>query len=823
MSTNTFELGDDDDSPLPVWGPGKTAIGRARLPSSRRRDRVQLSCDLCRRRKLHCDRQQPCATCTQRGLGLSCTYRRSPQALEDGTTQPVRPVTTVQDRIKQLEELVVDLMQKTSAANVPNPSSSANTPLAAVLDSIAELKDYFDRDDEARPHPLGTAQPPQVNLSGPQLIHGFTKVTTRDEILASIPPRHIVDRLVSRYFNSFEMSPDMVSNFRLRIVQCLILGDYTKGGVYVLETLLLYMAVELFLRRDAEIGIWILLGIIVQLSMHMGYHRDPKNFRGISPFDGEMRKRAWATILEVQLGISMQMGLPRLITQWQTNTTEPSNLQGNDFKDTVSMPASRPETDLTPMVFRIVKASMMTVIGYIWDFAADTRVCSREETERMEKSLRDARASVPECLQWRSMADCIMDSPHVIMQKICLEIMFYRAELVLHRKYLHLSQSNVDYNQSQTACLNAALKLLAYQQMLEEETQPFCQLHHERWKVSSLVNHDFLLATSVICLYLKQSAGDANTQVEFPTVHDIRTALNQAYGIWLQSSDTSREAWKAAKALSIVLLQPGSGNVRHDEQPLSSLDVWGDYFEQFVRQSPPIDGSVLMDWPFANNDAMYTASIQDTPQNLGWPMKGSQIVFPATGYISMAVEAVAVLAREAKISLVFIDNLQIGRAMAFKNDDASMEMTFELNIKAQSDDHIEAYFSCSSGSPHDHKTVLALNASGVIRATLGDDVTIDRFYTFLSSLGYYSWPFRGTAKIQRKAGYATGIVEDASALEQKDELNVHPSMLYSALQTTFATFLYPGDERMWALHVPTNFSSIVINPYYTPLGTGKQK
>ncbi|KAJ5160909.1 uncharacterized protein N7482_007913 [Penicillium canariense] len=728
MSTDTFEPGDDGDSPLPVWGPGKTAIGRARLPSSRRRDRVQLSCDLCRRRKLRCDRQQPCATCTQRGLGLSCAYRPSPQALGDGTVQPVRPVATVQDRIKQLEDLVVDLMQKMSAANVPplasssNPSPSANTPLAtpaadgahqvnspdldhgsmrltksgasyvhgthwaAVLDGIAELKDHFDRDDEARPrpHPLGTAQPPQVNLSGPQLIHGFTKVATRDEILASIPPRHIVDRLVSRYFNSFEMSPavlhsvqflreyrefwtdtsetpiiwigllfsimclatlfeqfqqgpqdqvpgtpsknelqDMVSNFRLRIVQCLILGDYTKGGVYVLETLLLYMAVELFLRRDAEIGIWILLGIIVQLSMHMGYHRDPKNFRGISPFDGEMRKRVWATLLEVQLGISMQMGLPRLIAQWQTNTTEPSNLQDTDFnKDTVSMPASRPETDLTPMVFRIVKARMMTAIGYIWDFAADTRACSREETERMEKNLQDARASIPECLQWRSMADCIMDSPHVIMQKICLEIMFYRAKLVLHRKYLHLSQSNADYHQSQMACLNAALKLLAYQQMLEEETQPFCQLHHERWKVSSLVNHDFLLATSVLCLYLKQSAGDTNAQAESPTAHDIRTALNQAYGIWLQSSDTSREAWKAAKALSIVLSQPGPGNVRHDEQPLSSLDVRGDYFEQFGLQFPPLDGSVLMDWPFANNDAIYTAGIQATPQNLGWSMTG---------------------------------------------------------------------------------------------------------------------------------------------------------------------------------------------------------
>ncbi|EGX95521.1 fungal specific transcription factor domain protein [Cordyceps militaris CM01] len=628
MSTDAFEPGDDDeDSPLP------------------------------------------------RGLGLSCAYAPSPQALGDGTAQPVHPVATVQDRIKQLEDLVVDLMQKTSASNAPplassNPSPSANTPLAinlasprvspsatlvaddthrvnspdsdhgslrltksgasyvhgthwaAVLDGIAELKDHFDRDDESHRY-----QGRNIGVDTASPYYGQAGVAYQEFWAdSSETPIIWIGLLFSiiclaTLFEQFQQGPqdqvpgmpskselqDMVSNFRLRIVQCLILGDYTKGGVYVLETLLLYMAVELFLRKDAEIGIWILLGIIVQLSMHMGYHRDPKNLRGISPFDGEMRKRVWATVLEVQLGISMQMGLPRLIAQWQTNTTEPSNLQDNDFnKDTVSMPASRPETDLTPMVFRIVKARMMTAIGYIWDFAADTRACSHEETEHMEKNLQEARASIPECLQWQSMTDCIMDAPHVIMQKICLEIMFYRAKLVLHRKYLHLSQSNADYRQSQTACLSAALKLLAYQQMLEEETQPFCQLHHERWKVSSLVNHDFLLATSVLCLYLKQSAGDANAQAESPTAHDIRTALNQAYDIWLQSSDTSREAWKAAKALSIVLSQPGPGNVRHDEQLLSSSHAQDDYFEQFSLQFPLLDGSVLMDWPFANNNAMYT-------------------------------------------------------------------------------------------------------------------------------------------------------------------------------------------------------------------------
>lgn len=59
----------------------------------------------------------------------------------------------------------------------------------------------------------------------------------------------------------------MVETFREKIVQCLIHGDYAKGGPYVLETLMLYIAVELFLRSDAEIGIWILLGKFSQLSI----------------------------------------------------------------------------------------------------------------------------------------------------------------------------------------------------------------------------------------------------------------------------------------------------------------------------------------------------------------------------------------------------------------------------------------------------------------------------------------------------------------------------------------------------------------------------
>ncbi|KAH6652710.1 fungal-specific transcription factor domain protein [Truncatella angustata] len=465
---------------------------------------------------------------------------------------------------------------------------------AAVLNEIAELKGHFEEAEqrEIHSHPP-FEEPPSPGQAGPQLLYGCSRLLTKEEILASIPARPVVDKLVSCYFNSFEMSPviwlgllftlmclatqfqsyrlkpavdtpetsspekdlqQTAETFRQKIVQCLVLGNYTKGGPYVLQTLMLYVAAELFLSNDAEMGVWILLGTIVQLAMQMGYHRDPKHFKGRSPFASEMHRRVWATIVELDLGISAQMGLPRLIRPWQADTMEPSNLQDHDFdKYTVELPPSRPETDLTPMLFRLVRGRMLTAIGAIWDFATDTRPYTYEAVIEMDARLQDAHACIPNCLKWRSIALCIADTPQTVMQKVSLEIIVHRASIVLHRRYLHCLPTDSKEIHSRQKCLDAALKLLEYQQILQDKTEFLGQLYHERWRVSSLVKHDFLLATSILCSYLQQVKKDIHNGIGNEPVNTIREALRKSHAIWLRSSDSSKEAQKAAEAVSIVL------------------------------------------------------------------------------------------------------------------------------------------------------------------------------------------------------------------------------------------------------------------------------
>jgi hypothetical protein len=76
---------------------------------------------------------------------------------------------------------------------------------AAVLDDIAEIKSHLEFE--------GQSEGPQApdfdrrERTGPLLLYGCLPNISRDEIMACIPSRSVVDQLVSSYFSSFEMSP----------------------------------------------------------------------------------------------------------------------------------------------------------------------------------------------------------------------------------------------------------------------------------------------------------------------------------------------------------------------------------------------------------------------------------------------------------------------------------------------------------------------------------------------------------------------------------------------------------------------------------------
>jgi hypothetical protein len=359
---------------------------------------------------------------------------------------------------------------------------------------------------------------------------------------------------------------DAIDNYREKTVQCLVLGNYTEPGAYTVETLLLYYISDHFRSSDAQFGSWMVFGLIVRAAMRLGYHRDASHFSKISVYQGEMQRRLWHMIVHLDLINSLQVGLPRMIRDGSFDTQEPRNLLDEDFDEhTTQLPPGRSNDELTSIVYTNGKHQITTVFGLIVDQSNSTSPVSYEEVMRLDKLLHESHSQLPEPLQAQSVEDLNTGLPQDRIRKFSVDLQFQKARCVLHRKWFFPKKSTAiyPYPYSMKACLDASMRILQTQIIMYGETAPQRALHEHKWKASSLITHDFLLAAMLLCLYLGYSlAAEDAEQANVQTGTGIRVqwarddmlqALEGSLLIWEELSPTSKEANKVAKALKSML------------------------------------------------------------------------------------------------------------------------------------------------------------------------------------------------------------------------------------------------------------------------------
>lgn len=311
-----------------------------------------------------------------------------------------------------------------------------------------------------------------------------------------------------------------------------------------------------------------MLGLAIKVATSMGYHRDPSHFLKLTPLQAEMRRRVWATLVLADILISGQMGMPRMISDSQWDTAEPQNLHDDDLSpDMIQLPPSRPETEHTPSLGIIARLRILRAVGKIADLTSAVAPCSYAEITRLDKLLQDARATIPQLLQPKSLAASITDSPQVIMARLFLSQLFYKGKIMLHRRFLYLEPAPLEqesYTYSRGECLDAALGLLEIQLIMDDETCVTGQLHTMRWRLSSSLNHQFLSATMLLCSLLHRG-------ITLGRDGEIVSALKTSRGIWTRHCGNSMEARKAAWSISIVL-----GKTLRDSKETSGVGVQPD-------------------------------------------------------------------------------------------------------------------------------------------------------------------------------------------------------------------------------------------------------
>ncbi|KAL4864872.1 hypothetical protein BDV12DRAFT_200687 [Aspergillus spectabilis] len=205
----------------------------------------------------------------------------------------------------------------------------------------------------------------------------------------------------------------------------------------------------------------------------------------------------------------------------------------------------------------------------------------------------------------------------------------------------------------------------------------------------------------------------------------------------------------------------------------------------------------------------------------------SQIVFPATGYLAMAIEA-ACLVSTRSVRLIQLDEFIIHQAIMLPDDESmGIETLFRLTTKTLNDATLVGDFHIHASTGDDFQ----IRASGRLTVTWGEPQTdtlpppndqsvlemssidLDEFYTFLSKIGYgYTGLFRGIRGLSRAKDMSRGEVQNMRRDGKQYPFLIHPAVLDCTLQTMLAALGAPGDGEIWTLLVPTYIKSTTINP-----------
>ncbi|KAJ6784350.1 hypothetical protein PWT90_11142 [Aphanocladium album] len=417
---------------------------------------------------------------------------------------------------------------------------------------------------------------------------------------------------------STSQQPPLASPFPLstppfvdQVAACLILGEYTKGGTYAIEALLHYQFIEVTSSTDVHADSWLLSGIVTRLAYRMGYHRDPSHFPSLTAFEGECRRRLWITVHAMDTMMSAQMGLPRLIKAGSADVQLPRNLQDADFDPSCeSLPPERPWTDLTPTLHLIAKHRLFAAIGTITDvnmsIGPECPAPTIESEKELTRMIQDIYDQLPDKCKFHSMLSCIADKAADIIHRIGASALLQKGLIAIHWHRLMASDARDEAEQlrevggaaadrahvrrSYAMCIHAALKVLGFQSIVESESRPGGGLFPQRIQASSVIKHEFLMSTVVLCRHmyrvaagpfgspllevaLEETVGGEEEDaaaLALPEPHTVEAALRHSHSLWQRQSPVSSEARRISSILDALFRKIGTSSTPPSDTVITS-------------------------------------------------------------------------------------------------------------------------------------------------------------------------------------------------------------------------------------------------------------
>ncbi|PWW74380.1 hypothetical protein C7212DRAFT_365365 [Tuber magnatum] len=433
--------------------------------------------------------------------------------------------------------------------------------------------------DGNKPQQMQLQQQPQVEKQTPASYSLFTAPTNTDagEFILMLPPKPLIDYLVSRYievfaslfhvlhepsfmedYRAFWESPKDVSLSWLALLFVVLgvgvmslddndavlkehlhmstgrgldLGSYVKRysdlamrclvadrfmESYRLSTIQCLILLIYSKNHSNDGGMsWALLGLTANIAAGFGCHKDGANL-GLDPVQTEQRRRCWAAILMLDAFQASAFGRPSMMRATQFETRMPLDVNDVDITRTgVREASSRP----TQMTYLNLKFRLLNITSKIYEKLFGAEKADYSTIIELDQEIRNEQNTWPS----KYSADGTglnelraNDQVHWYILHGHLHQMF----LLLHRPYFHRSSAEKHpvVSDSRRQCIESATSILEIYNILN--TKPKYQPY--RWYTNGLATFHAFHAVVVISVDLlsMHDPSQSPTWETFQQVHD---------------------------------------------------------------------------------------------------------------------------------------------------------------------------------------------------------------------------------------------------------------------------------------------------------------
>lgn len=265
-------------------------------------------------------------------------------------------------------------------------------------------------------------------------------------------------------------------------VQAWLTGPGERIGLSFegLQTYCLMFLARHCTRRCHGPAAWLSPGSLLGMAIGMGLNRDPSLFPELSPFQMEMRRRMWTSVVELALQSSFDQAVPMSILAETSDAPVPENFDDADLtRDPVSTPG--PLTRCTDSSVQIHWAKSLSlrlqIMNQAHSFGKDHNY---EDVLKLDAELRTAIQDLDAFFSTQTDAETNDISARsrlapVDFQRKLLSISLYKYVLLLHRPFLVQAGTDSKFHFSRKSSIEASIVILSCADGVDLSS-PWCDL-----------------------------------------------------------------------------------------------------------------------------------------------------------------------------------------------------------------------------------------------------------------------------------------------------------------------------------------------------------